>query len=62
MTSPTTPPPVPREPRIDHAGIGALRDVLRAAERCRIFVVQGESARHAAPLAGGLSGLEVWYY
>jgi maleylacetate reductase len=62
MTSPTSPPPIPREPRIDHAGLGALREVLRAAERCRVFVIQGESARHAARLATELSGLEVAHF
>jgi maleylacetate reductase len=59
MTSPTVPPPVPREPHIDHAGLGALRDVLRAAERCRVFVIQGAGARHSARLEPELRGLEV---
>jgi alcohol dehydrogenase class IV len=59
MTSPTSPPPIAREPRIDHAGLGALRDVLRAAERCRVFVIQGVAGRHAARLEPELRGLEV---
>jgi maleylacetate reductase len=62
MTSPTSPPPVPREPRIDHAGLGALREVLRAAERCRVFVIQGLGARHAARLETELRGLEVAHF
>jgi maleylacetate reductase len=62
MTRPTSPPPVAREPHIDHAGLGALRDVLRAAERCRVFVIQGLGARHAARLEGELHGLEVAHF
>lgn len=62
MTSPSVPPPVPREPHIDHAGLGALRDVLRAAERCRVFVIQGAGARHSARLESELHGLEVEYF
>jgi maleylacetate reductase len=62
MTSPTVPPAVPREPRIDHAGLSALRDVLRAAERCRVFVIQGTGARHSARLEPELRGLEVMHF
>ncbi|HEU4584054.1 MAG TPA: iron-containing alcohol dehydrogenase [Polyangiaceae bacterium] len=62
MTSPTVPPPVPREPHIDHAGLSALRDVLRAAERCRVFVIQGASARHSARLEPELRGLELLHF
>jgi maleylacetate reductase len=62
MTSPTVPPPVPREPHIDHAGLGALRDVLRAAERCRVFVIQGTGARHSARLEPELRGLQVAHF
>jgi maleylacetate reductase len=63
MTSPTTPPAnALREPHIDHAGLAALRGVLRAAERCRIFVIQGESGRHSARLEPQLQGLEVEFF
>jgi maleylacetate reductase len=63
MTSPTSPPAnAIREPHIDHAGLAALRGVLRAAERCRIFVIQGESGRHSARLEPQLQGLEVQHF
>src|SRR5688572_18869643 len=63
MTSPTSPPAdAAREPHIDHAGLAALRGVLRAAERCRIFVIQGESGRHGARLEPLLHGLEVQHF
>ena len=63
MTSPTSPPPdSEREPHIDHAGLAALRAVLRAAERCRVFVIQGEGGRHTARLQPQLQGLEVQYF
>jgi len=62
MTSPTSPPPIAREPHIDHAGLGALREVLRAAERCRVFVIQGVGARHAARLEPELHCLEVAHF
>lgn len=63
MTSPTLPPAdSAREPHIDHAGLAALRGVLRAAERCRIFVIQGEGGRHTARLEPQLHGLEVQYF
>lgn len=63
MTSPTSPPvDDTREPHIDHAGLAALRGVLRAAERCRVFVIQGESGRHTARLEAQLQGLEVQHF
>lgn len=63
MTSPTSPPAdSAREPHIDHAGLAALRGVLRAAERCRVFVIQGESGRHTARLEPELHGLQVQHF
>ncbi len=63
MTSPTSPPLAEaREPHIDHAGLAALRPTLRAAERCRIFVIQGESGRHTARLQAELGGLELQWF
>lgn len=50
------------QPRIDYGGLRALPGVLRAAERRRIFVIQGAGARYGERLGLELAGLEVLWF
>ena len=50
------------QPRIDYGGLRALPGVLRAAERRRIFVIQGAGARYGERVGLELAGLEVLWF
>lgn len=60
MTTPSeNQPPLPR---IDYGGLRALPGVLRAAERRRIFVIQGAGARYRERLELELTGCDVMWF
>jgi maleylacetate reductase len=49
-------------PRIDYGGLRALPGILSAAERRRVFVIQGAGARYSERLALELAGFEVTWF